>query len=48
MAFEVHKKWPIFLSKFTHANEEDIALDEPLLVVRRNVQLLISNELIVF
>uniref|UniRef100_A0A915CY78 FERM domain-containing protein 8 n=1 Tax=Ditylenchus dipsaci TaxID=166011 RepID=A0A915CY78_9BILA len=44
VAFEVHEKWPAFLRKFTTAQEEEIALDEPLLVLKRNFQLTIEHE----
>ncbi|KAI1704373.1 FERM central domain-containing protein [Ditylenchus destructor] len=46
VAYEVHAKWPVFLRKFSTASEEEIALDEPLLVLRRNFQLTVQNELI--
>ncbi|KAI1710127.1 FERM central domain-containing protein [Ditylenchus destructor] len=46
VAYEVHAKWPVFLRKFTTASEEEITLDEPLLMLRRNFQLTVQNELI--
>lgn len=48
MAFEVHEKWPALLERFTTASEAEIALDEPLLVLRRNVQLTVHRELAVY
>ena len=44
VAAEVRYKWPSFLRKFTDAPEDDIALDDPLLVLRRNVSLTIDTE----
>lgn len=37
-------KWPIYLQKYTNATEEAIAVDEPLLVFRRNITLSIDTE----
>ncbi|KAI6229802.1 FERM domain-containing protein 8 [Aphelenchoides fujianensis] len=45
VAYEVRDKWPMFLRRFTTAKAEEIAFDEPLLVVRRNVQLSIPLEI---
>jgi len=44
VAAQVRYKWPSFLKKFTDAPEDDIALDDPLLVLRRNVSLNIDTE----
>ncbi|KAI6212897.1 FERM domain-containing protein [Aphelenchoides besseyi] len=45
VAYEVVDKWPMFLRRFTTAKAEEIAFDEPLLVIRRNAQLSIQMEL---
>uniref|UniRef100_A0A914I9M6 Uncharacterized protein n=1 Tax=Globodera rostochiensis TaxID=31243 RepID=A0A914I9M6_GLORO len=39
-------KWPAFLRRFTTAEEDDIALDEPLLVLRRNVLFTLDREIL--
>lgn len=41
---QIRMKWPGFLKKFTDANEDDIAIDEPLLVLKRNVTLTVDAE----
>ena len=45
VAYEVHSKWALFLRTFTEASDEQIALDEPLLVIRRNFLLTVEREL---
>lgn len=47
VANEVRNKWPSFLMKYANASEIDIAIDEPLLLLRRNVNLTIETERIV-
>lgn len=47
IAFQLHEKWRLFLRRFTTANEEEIAFDEPLLVIRRNVHLSTPVEIMV-
>lgn len=44
VAFDVRKKWSVFLRRFTTAKEEEILFDEPLLVLKRNVDLSIHHE----
>ncbi|KAL3073281.1 hypothetical protein niasHT_036623 [Heterodera trifolii] len=44
--YAIHMKWPAFLRRFTTAEEEEIALDEPLLVLRRNVLLTLDREIL--
>ncbi|KAF7634126.1 FERM domain-containing protein, partial [Meloidogyne graminicola] len=39
------QKWPAFLTRFTKAEEHEIFLDEPLLVLKRNVMLTFDREL---
>uniref|UniRef100_A0AC34QBA5 FERM domain-containing protein n=1 Tax=Panagrolaimus sp. JU765 TaxID=591449 RepID=A0AC34QBA5_9BILA len=41
---QIRMKWQGFLQKFTDANDDDIAIDEPLLVMKRNVTLTIDAE----
>lgn len=48
MAYEAHSKWRSILRKFTSAREEEILEDEPLLVMKRNVQLNIESEINVY
>ena len=43
--YEIFQKWPAFLRRFTSAEEEDIALDVPLLMLRRNVLLIVKREI---
>jgi hypothetical protein len=45
LVYELFTKWPLFLRRFTTANEEEIAEDEPLLVIKRNVNLTIPVEM---
>lgn len=44
IAAEVHNKWPSFLRKYTDADEAEIAFDEPLLILKRNVCLTVETE----
>jgi len=43
--FVVYEKWPAFLRKFTTSTEDQIALDEPLIVLRRNVLFTMQREI---
>lgn len=45
-AYELFEKWPLFLRRFTTATEEEIVEDEPLLVIKRKVNLTIPVETI--
>jgi hypothetical protein len=45
VAYEARSKWRPILRKFTSAREEEILVDEPLLVMKRNVQLNIESEI---
>uniref|UniRef100_A0A183BJL3 FERM domain-containing protein 8 n=1 Tax=Globodera pallida TaxID=36090 RepID=A0A183BJL3_GLOPA len=44
--YVVYMKWPAFLRRFTTAEEDEIALDEPLLVLRRNVLFTLDREIL--
>lgn len=44
VAYEVREKWDSLLKKFTDAKDEEILFDEPLLVMKRNVQLNVECE----
>lgn len=46
LAYELFNKWPLFLRRFTTADVQEIADDEPLLVIRRNVNLTIPVEIL--
>lgn len=43
--YEIFQKWPAFLRRFTTASEDEILLNEPLLVIRRNVLLTLDREI---
>ncbi|KAL7076358.1 hypothetical protein ACQ4LE_004734 [Meloidogyne hapla] len=43
--YKIYQKWPAFLTRFTNAEDHEILLDEPLLVLRRNVLLTLDREI---
>ncbi|OZC06813.1 hypothetical protein X798_06210, partial [Onchocerca flexuosa] len=42
--YEIRKNWIQFLQRFTNAESSELIADEPLLVLKRNVQLSIGRE----
>lgn len=42
--YEIRKNWMQFLKRFTSAENNELVADEPLLVLKRNVQLSIERE----
>uniref|UniRef100_A0A914UIZ4 FERM domain-containing protein 8 n=1 Tax=Plectus sambesii TaxID=2011161 RepID=A0A914UIZ4_9BILA len=44
IALDVRRNWAGLLKKFTNSSQEEIEVDEPLLVFRRNVLLSVENE----
>lgn len=46
--YKIYQKWPAFLTRFTNAEDHEILLDEPLIVLRRNVLLTLDREIQVF
>ncbi|VDN92014.1 unnamed protein product, partial [Brugia pahangi] len=42
--YEIRKNWMQFLQRFTNAESNELVADEPLLVLKRNVQLPVERE----
>lgn len=43
--YEIRRSWTVLLKRFTQAELDEIVADEPLIVLKRNVQLSIEREI---